>query len=64
MMGAMASAPPSRNRAALVTAEGRKQLAFEGPPRREAWQGPEVTQSRFMLVQYSGALRATLYVGN
>ena len=54
-MGAMASAPPSRNRAALVSAEGRKQPVFEGPPRREAWQGPEVTQSRFMLVQYSGA---------
>jgi hypothetical protein len=55
MMGAMVWAPHSRNRSALVAAQGGKHPAFAGPPRRKAWQRPKVTQSRFMLVQYSGA---------
>jgi len=56
MMGAVVSAPRSRNRVALVAAQGGKHPTFAGPLRRKAYQGPEVTQSRFMLVQYSGAL--------
>jgi len=56
MMGAVASAPRPRTSAALVAAQGGKHPAFAGSLRGKAWQGPEVTQSRFMLVQYSGAL--------
>lgn len=67
MMGAVVSAPRSRIRAALLGAQGEKQMAFAGPYQRKAWKGSAATQSRFMLVQYSSALRAILFricVGN